>query len=125
MKKHKRKIVILLTFIAMLFATVTIFIAFHPPAVTFSESLRFPVGTRVTLSDVIVNVEFGKLTEPNKVLDSSKQGLVKVTFSLQNLLTIESEREIMLEFYLPESEENKTAEPEEITTAEPGETVPT
>ena len=77
--------------------------ALQVPEVTFSESLRFSVGTKLVLSDVVENVKFGKLTEPDMPLDSSKEGLVKFTFNTANLLKVKSEKEIMIDFYKPES----------------------
>ena len=98
------------------------FLAIQQPKITFADSLKFPVGTELKLSDVVCDVQFGKLTEPDKVLDSSKKGLIKFAFTLENLLNIQSKREIMIEFYSPQSAQDDdkpdtTEEPVTTTTA--------
>ena len=102
-RKIKKNLLAAVLLIGIIAVAGILICALQVPEVTFSESLRFPVGTKLVLSDVVENVKFGKLTEPDMPLDSSKEGLVKFTFNTANLLKIKSEKEIMIDFYKPES----------------------
>ena len=105
-KKNSRKLRkllrVLLVLLPALAAIVLLILALQVPKVTFADSLRFPVDTELTLSDIVKDVEHGALSEPDKALDSSKKGLIKFTFTVENLFKIKSEKEIMIEFYSPE-----------------------
>lgn len=124
-KKNSRKLRkllrVLLVLLSALAAIVLLVLALQVPKVTFADSLRFPVGTELTLSDVVKDVEHGALSEPDKALDSSKKGLIKFTFTVENLFKIKSEKEIMIEFYSPEQPKddkpNTTEKPSTTTTA--------
>lgn len=124
-KKNSRKLRkllrVLLVLLSALAAIVLLVLALQVPKVTYADSLRFPVDTELTLSDVVKDVEHGALSEPDKALDSSKKGLIKFTFTVENLFKIKSEKEIMIEFYSPEQPKddkpNTTEKPSTTTTA--------
>ena len=130
-RKNKRKIRKIIQtsalFLLLIAAILTLILALQVPRVTFADSLRFPVGTELTLSDVVKDVQFGKLTEPEQILDSSKKGLIQFTFTLENLVKIRSEKEIMIEFYAsesPETEDKPVVTETPSTTTKPVTTTP-
>ncbi len=126
LRKLTQTLPLCLTVIA---AVVLLILAIQVPKVTFADSLRFPVDTELTLSDIVKDVQFGSLCKPDKSLDSSKKGLIKFTFTVKNLLKIQSEKEIMVEFYSPDAPKgdepdlpekpNTTEKPSTTTTKKP------
>ncbi len=100
----------MIALVSLLFAGVLV-LALQIPQVTFANSLRFPVGAKITLSDIVQDVQYGSLVHPDKLLDSSNEGLIKFTFTLKNLLKVKSEKEIMIEFYKPEEQTDTNTSP--------------
>ncbi len=107
-RKMRKMLLAALSLFVVAVAAVVLVLALQVPEVTFSDPLRFAVGTELVLSDVVEDVRYGNLVEPDMPLDSSEKGLIKFTFTLENLFKIESEKEIMIDFY--QSEKTDEAE---------------
>ena len=133
-KRLRKLIRILPICLVAIIAAVLLILALQVPKVTFADSLRFPVDTELSLSDVVKDVQGGRLSEPEKPLDSSKKGLIQFTFTVENLFKIQSEKEIMVEFYSSdtpkkeepgETEKPNTSEKPSTTTTAPSSTTTT
>lgn len=112
-KKSKKILIVsivILSVLIVLLASGTVFFALIAPEVTYKTTRSFPVGTTVTPTDFVKEVRHGKLSEPKDQLDSSKPGYIDYTLKLENILKMESKREVYIEFYLPDSKKDETAE---------------
>ena len=110
-KKRTRKnlrLVVIIALASLVVLGALLFILKKPKAI-LSENLEFSVGQKVLLSDVVLNVEGGRLVDPERVLDSSKEGSQKVIFTIKNRFGFESEESFMIEF-IPSEEEPKKEE---------------
>ena len=134
-KRARRKVktsFIATVLVVLVFLVSILVFALQKPEITLADSLRFPVGAKVCQGDLVKKIEGGSLVDPDKAVDSSKAGTVKCILTLENLLKVESEKEVLVEFYQSESkkktptkeenkpqEENKTEEAVENKTEEP------
>jgi len=134
MQKKTLVWLIVVAVLTVFLVTSFLFAMMQKPRVIFADSLRFPVNTELTLSDVVKDVQGGRLSEPEKLLDSSKKGLIQFTFTVENLFKIQSEKEIMVEFYSSdtpkkeepgETEKPNTSEKPSTTTTAPSSTTTT
>lgn len=107
-KAIKNRKIIIISAAALLVILAIILFFFKAPKVVLKDNLEFTVGEKILLSDVVLDVKSGSLIDPERELDSSKEGSQKVVFTVKNLLGFESEESFMIE-WLP-SEENPKAE---------------
>ena len=99
MRRTKRRVrtsFIATVLVAFIFLVSILVFALQKPEVTLSEPLRFPVGAQITRSDLVKEVQGGTLIDPNAEVDSSKEGTIKCILTLENLLKIESEKEVLV-----------------------------
>ena len=134
MRKTKRKIktsFIVSVLVVLIILASSLCLALQKPKVSFTDPLRFPVGAKITRSDLVREVQGGTLVDPDVEVDSSKEGTVKCILTLKNLFNVESEEEILIQFYRDDSEkkkpikeepktedEKKTEDPDETKTQE-------
>lgn len=113
-KKNKALIVsiVVLSSLTALLAAGTVLFALTSPVVTYKDTRRFPVGSTVTPADFVKEVKNGVLADPGDTLDSSEPGYTDYTLKLKNLLQLESEREVYIEFYLPDESVEQTPDPD-------------
>lgn len=102
------RVIIIVILLFVVASAGILYFAMQKPVATVAKSLRFPVGSEVSLSDIVTDVENGTLVDADTLLDSSKAGKFKITFALANSLNVESEESVVIEFYDPDPAEKPT-----------------
>ena len=72
---------------------------FQKPMVKTVETLRFEVGSQVSLENLVLEVKNGTLLNGSDTFDSDKAGTKTVTLHIRNRLGMESEQLLKVEFY--------------------------
>ncbi len=110
-KKDRSGLMFLLVF-CLIFAIGLIF-ALQKPTPIYADSLSFPVGEDLILSDIVTDVKGGTLLDSHRVLNASQEGKMRVDFEMENIFHRKTEANILIEFYKEKQETEKIPETEE------------
>ncbi len=102
-KNKDRSGLIFLLFFLVIFG-IGLILALQKPTPIYADSLSFPVGEDLTLSDVITEVKGGTLLDSHRILNSSKEGEMRVDFEMENIFHRKTESDILINFYKEEKE---------------------
>lgn len=105
-KKDYSGLIFLLIF-CLIFA-VGLFFALQKPTPIYADSLSFPVGEDLTLSDVVIDVKGGSLMDSHRIINSSEEGEVRIPFEMENIFHRKTEADILIEFHKEEEKKTET-----------------
>ena len=97
-KSSKNSSVVLLFCTAFIVLIIVILLFIQSPKVVLSEDLIFEVGQEIRLSDVVTEVQNGVLVDPDKVLNSEKEGSQTVLFEVKNSFGFTKKESVVISF---------------------------
>ena len=115
-KKDRSGLIFLLGF-CLLFA-IGLILALQKPTPIYADSLSFPQGEDLILSDVVVEVKGGTLLDAHRILNSSEEGEMRVDFEMENIFHRKTEAKVLIEF-LKEDNKEPEKDSEVVETEEP------
>ncbi len=116
-RKIQKKVCLLLWAVPVL-VILSVFFALQKPVPEFAKERSFPVGEKLVLSDLVTGVKNGSLLESERVIDSSREGEVTVSFLLKSRLGAETREEITVTFYASEKKSETKEESKQKPTIE-------
>ena len=100
MKKSVVALIVTVVTVGILAGAMGLFLYFfQTPSVVISEQRRYPVGTKVSLSDLVLEVQYGTLENEEEIFEAQKAGETTVVLFIRDRLGLTREESFTLEFY--------------------------